>query len=59
VALADELTSLQVRGSDLCLAIVGPPNWAPMPKWMWVASTHHTEMARQHVKLHATVSSCS
>jgi hypothetical protein len=43
----------------LCLAIDGPLNWGPMPKRMWVASAHHTEMAMQLVKLDAAVSSSS
>jgi hypothetical protein len=47
VALAEELTILQIRGSELCLVIVAPPpKWGPLPEGMRVAAAYHTEMAR-------------
>jgi hypothetical protein len=38
---------LQITGSGLCLAIVGPLKWGPLPEGMRLGAACHTEMARQ------------
>jgi hypothetical protein len=47
-----ELTLLQTRGSELCLAIVGPPRVRNhLSEEMRLVALHHTEMAREHAAL--------
>jgi hypothetical protein len=54
----EELTLLQNQGSELCLAIVGPPKVRnPLSEGMRVATFLHTEMARELAMLRTTVSS--
>jgi hypothetical protein len=54
----EELTLLQTRGSELCLAIVGPPRVRNhMSEGMQIAALLHIEMAREFVVLRAEVSS--
>jgi hypothetical protein len=56
----EELTLLQTRGSELCLAIISPPRVRNhLSKGMWIAAFHHTEMAREHAVLRAAVSSAT
>jgi chromosome segregation ATPase len=54
--LAQKLTLLQTKVSELCQAIVGPQRPPPSEE-MQVATAHHTEMARKVGRLHAAVSS--
>jgi hypothetical protein len=56
-ALVEELTLQQIRGFELCLAIVSPLKQGPMPEGMRVAATCHTEMVRQLAMLRGAVSS--
>jgi hypothetical protein len=54
----EELTLLQTRGSELCLAIVSPPSvWNHLSEGMWVAALCHTKMAGELAALWAAVSS--
>jgi hypothetical protein len=54
----EELTLLQTRGSDLCLAIVGPPRVRNhLSEGMRSAAHHHTKMAGELATLRAAVSS--
>jgi hypothetical protein len=55
--VAEELALLQIRGSELCLAIVAPSIWDPLREGMWVTGTYQAEMVRQLGTLQAVVSS--
>jgi hypothetical protein len=56
--LVQELTLLQTRGSELCLAIVGPPMVrGHLSEEMQSAIVCHTDMARILAMLRAVVSS--
>jgi hypothetical protein len=54
----EELTLLQTQGSELCLAIVGPP-WMRnhLSEGMRITALHHTEMVGELAILHAAMSS--
>jgi hypothetical protein len=44
----EELTLLQIHGSELCLAIVGPPRVrSHLSEGMQITVLRHTEMAEQ------------
>jgi hypothetical protein len=53
-----ELTLLETRGRELCLAIFGPP-WvrSHLSEGMWIASLCHAEMAQELASLRAVVPS--
>jgi hypothetical protein len=57
-AYFEELTLLQTQGSELCHAIIGPPQARHhLSEGMQLATLHHTEMARQLAAFCAAVSS--
>jgi hypothetical protein len=54
----EELTLLQTRGSELCFAIVGPPQARNhLSEGMQITALWHTEMARELAMLQTAVSS--
>jgi hypothetical protein len=54
----EELTLLQTWASELCHAVVSPPQARHhLSEGMWFATLHHTEMARELAMLWAVVSS--
>jgi hypothetical protein len=54
----EELTLLQTQGSELCFAIVGPPQVRNhLSEGMWLAALCHTEMAIELDTLRTVVSS--
>jgi hypothetical protein len=54
----EELTLLQTRGSELCHAIIGPPQMTNhLSEGMRLATLHHTEMVEQLAALQAAASS--
>jgi hypothetical protein len=54
----EELTLLQTWASELCHAVVNPPQARHhLSEGMWFATLHHTEMARELAMLWAVVSS--
>jgi hypothetical protein len=54
----EELTLLQTRGFELCLAITGPPQVRNhLSEGMQIATLHHIEMARELAVLQTAVSS--
>jgi hypothetical protein len=56
---SQELALLLIRGSKLCLTIVGTLKWGSLHEGMWFAAAYHTEMAMQLAVLWTTVSSGS
>jgi hypothetical protein len=53
----EELTLLQTWGSELCLAIVNPPQVRNhLSEGMWVTTLRHTEMAGELVVIQAVLS---
>jgi hypothetical protein len=54
----EELTLLQTQGSELCHAIVGPPQAKHhLSEGMRLATLHHTKMAKELAMFQAGVSS--
>jgi hypothetical protein len=54
--LAQELTFLSIKGSELCIIVIGSPPRAPLPEGLRFVAARHTEVASQLSTLRATVS---
>jgi hypothetical protein len=54
---AEELSLLRIRGSVLCLTMVGTPQWSPLHEGMQFAVSCHPEVAMRLATIWAEVAS--
>jgi hypothetical protein len=59
VGLVKELTLLWIRGTELCLTIVGTPPRGPLHEGMRFVASYHTKVVVQLCTLYVPVSSAA